>query len=149
MWIYETRAGRRLSWFVLATAVAVAAMVKFGGLREPGVIGHEGLLWILGWLPSFAAGVGLPYAWPAVGRPLGPLRRSQRAASGLDFLPECTFGALLLIAGEVFDGLFPKIGNTAPQTFAVSDILASVAGATLAFGLHGLISARQPESTRL
>ncbi|MEM7354425.1 MAG: hypothetical protein AAF657_26700 [Acidobacteriota bacterium] len=148
MWIYETGSGRRFAWLVLLTALAVAAIVKFGGVREPGVVEHEGLVWILGWLPSFAAGVGFPFFWPALGRPFGQLSWFGRAAEGITFLPECLTGALLLIAGEVFDGLFPKIGNTALQTFALSDIVATAAGAALAFGLHSLASPGAPKNGR-
>ena len=57
------------------------------------------------------------------------------------FAALCVLGAVLLIAGEVFDGLFPQIGNTAPQTFDPLDLIASVGGAVGAYALYHLLTA--------
>lgn len=141
LWLYTTRYGLGVSWFLLLIAFATAWGVKTSDLRAPGVVSNEFLRWILGWTPSFAAGFGFPYVWPAIRSSFHRLGRSKGWGLGrTEFLPECLASALVVTAGELFDGLFPRIGHTAPQTFALSDLAAGVLGAGTALLVFRLLS---------
>lgn len=145
-WLDTSPSGRWVARIVLAVALGLAWYVKSSGIRQPGVVSHEGLRWVLGWLPSFLSGIGLPYLWPALGLQLSrgelflrsPLAIFQRPP----FVAECVFAALFLISGEIFDGLFPQIGNTTRQIFDPMDIAASVCGPVVAWGLFRLLRPR-------
>lgn len=123
-----------MSRAILILVFAMVWAVKWGGLRDPGVIAWEPVVWVLGWTPSFLAAFGLPFLWPAL------KRRVAGRATSVAFLPECLLAAALLTAGELFDWAVPQIGDTAPQTFAVSDLIATLAGAATAFVFYRAIA---------
>lgn len=132
-WFWTTSAGSFVSWGILLAAFALVWVVKWGGLRSPETNLSEGTRWLLGWTPSLLAGLALPYVWPAF------RRRALGQPTRIDFLPECAFAPVILSFGEISDWFLPKVGDTAPQTFAISDLLAVLAGSGAAWLLYQTI----------
>jgi len=124
---WSRRRRRIISLAILVFVFAGVWAIKWGGLRDPGVIAWEPGRWALGWAPSFLAAFDLPFIWLLVGR------RALGRPTRVVFLPECVVAVMMLWLGEFLDLWLPQVGHTAAQTFAVSDLAAAVGGAAVAF----------------